>query len=509
MASVTSEKLQLSGNVIGDGRYEVRSKLGEGNMGLVYLANDSRLGTDVVLKVPTAAALTDAEFVERFQREIRSLVKLTHPHIVTVLDVGKHDTVPYVVLQYLAGKSLRDRQVDPQRRQKPMPPSSLKEWLLNIAKALDFIHTQGYIHRDVKPANILFDHHGNAFLSDFGLAKVLSSTTEAKQDASLTGAGFLVGTPNYIAPELIMGQQADGRVDQYSLAMTVYESLAGKVPVEGPSASATMVNQTRMKIPPLSEYVESISDELSDVVLRGLSKNPAKRFASCTEFAEEVLLVTSLGGRVAQAAVSSGISGKISRGQAGRVPCPNCGKILPLKPQFAGKKARCAKCLSLLLIGPDIATLKLVELPREPEPEMPDLPEAPRMRSRASQKFATDTVRGESSQTQKNRLSNSGEVDELLGEEVFGYRISRQLVAGIAGGMVLVLMAVAIFIGMQSTAPDRARDAEKKKMDLMTDREKKQYLEQQAKGLDAIAPAPSGSGAAAAPAVPKKASSRE
>src|SRR5262249_25273565 len=152
------------GREIADGRYRIVARIGDGSMGHVYRALDRRLECEVVLKFPVATdpALDGADFVERFGREVRSLVRLSHPHIVKVIDAGELDGRPFVVMQYLAGGSLKDRLLSgPARVPHPMPPQSLLDWLPEVAQALDFIHAQNYIHRDVKPANILFDGHGN------------------------------------------------------------------------------------------------------------------------------------------------------------------------------------------------------------------------------------------------------------------------------------------------------------------------------------------------------------
>lgn len=501
-----SVKTDIAGVVIDGARYEVRSKLGEGSMGLVYRAFDARLQTEVVLKVPTAATLSDPEFAERFQREIRSLVQLKHPHIVTIHDVGEHEGVPYVVMQFLSGGSLRDR-IYEGSRQIPQPPASLQAWLMNVARALDFIHQQHFIHRDVKPANILFDQFGNAYLSDFGLAKALSASDAepAKRDASLTAAGFLVGTPNYVAPELIMGHAHDGKVDQYSLAMTVYECLAGCVPVEGPTASATMVNQTGMKIPPLSKYQPDLSDAISEAIVKGLAKNQSRRYANCVEFAEAVLEAASSGRRSGRVAMTSPVTlptasmvapttttseravhatgpssgasqriSRISRGTPGSVPCPECGKILPLKPQFAGKKARCAKCLSLLLIGPDITSLRWVGGPPQVEPDDDDLPTAPiaaAPKIRRSKPGQASTSRNVQSRTAKTKQLSDSEIDALLGEEVFGWRFSKKSIA-VVGGIVLILtVAACVTIGSWYSAQELKKEREETRIKTMGNRE--------------------------------------
>lgn len=465
----TADPADFCGQSLSDGRYLVSSRLGEGSMGVVYLAYDNRLETDVVIKVPTTATLSDPEFAERFQRETRSLVKLKHPHIVTIHDVGVHQEMPYVVMQYLQGGSLRDRLVDEQDKSQPRPVEDLKTWVPSISKALDFIHKQGFLHRDVKPANILFDEHGNAYLSDFGLAKAVSSaSTSNSRDASLTAAGFLVGTPNYVAPELVMGHDHDGRVDQYSLAMTAYEMVAGCVPVEGPTASATMVNQTSMKIPPVSQYVPGFPTAVTDVLHRGLSKNQKKRFETCEEFSDALLQAmspppvqqsrsTQRSQRMAVAATGSAV-GKVARAiSQGRIPCPECSKILPLKPQFAGKRARCGQCLHLLQISQDLSSLKVIGGPPVPAEDDEQLAEAPV--TNRGKKSTRDTVRNESGRTRATKMQGS-EIDTLLGEEVFGYRINAKWAVGLA---LVLIVIVAGATGFVVWAADRAKELEKER----------------------------------------------
>src|SRR5438132_6329137 len=220
------------GRTLASDRYRVTGKLGEGGMGFVFQAVDRHLERDVVIKVPRRDVLEDPAFAGRFQREIRSLVRLAHPHIVKVLDVGEADGLPFAVLQYLSGGSLANR-INP-----GVPVTvrvkKLQDWLAQIAAALDFTHSQGYIHRDVKPDNILFDAPGNVFLSDFGIAKVLADSRSAGTQTLRTQTGVVLGTPQYMAPELIMGQPHDGRVDQYALAIVVYEMLSGVLPITGP-----------------------------------------------------------------------------------------------------------------------------------------------------------------------------------------------------------------------------------------------------------------------------------
>lgn len=349
---------------IAQGRYKVLGRIGQGNMGSVYLSYDRNLETDVVLKFPGGRdeASAGPEFIERFEREIRSLVHLSHPHIVKVLDAGELEGHPFVAMQFLAGGSLKDRMMSgPDGEFRPMPPSTLEGWLIDIAKALDFVHAQHHIHRDVKPANILFDRHENAFLGDFGIIKALAGEeTAIAQGSSLTAPGFLLGTPNYVAPEIVMGRPFDGRVDQYALAMTVHEVLCGRNCMEGPTPSATVVNQTMVVPPALEELIPGIPPRLSAAVLRGLAKDPDERFESCTALAREILAALPAD-RVASSSTEQ--VAVTSRGVPGRVPCPACGRAMPVGREHAGGRIRCVGCQAISavsLLSSNTVQLRLV-----------------------------------------------------------------------------------------------------------------------------------------------------
>ena len=273
------------GQTIAEGRFEVNVLLGEGGMGQAYRARDRKYERDVVIKVPHLVLLRDPEFAKRFQREIESLRQLVHPHIVPVLCGGLHSGIPFVVLRYMPDGSLAEK----------IESSSLSErlallngWLPQIADALDFVHESGFIHRDVKPDNIFFDEQGLAYLGDFGIVKAASEATDSREGTRLTMTGTVIGTPEYMAPEMAMGEDYDHRSDQYSLAVTVYESLDGAPPFQGPTPAAILVKLTTTDVPDLSSKHASIPTGLSDAVSHGLSKEPEDRFDSCSEFATAV-----------------------------------------------------------------------------------------------------------------------------------------------------------------------------------------------------------------------------
>ena len=276
--------------VLANGRYQLLDMLGEGGMGIVFHARDRNLGTDVVVKVPKFSQLGGDEALRRFQQEIRSLVTLSHKYIVRILDVGEHDSVPFAVMEYHSGGNLKSRrQPGADNQPQPQPPESLRTWLPRVAAALDYAHGKKYLHRDVKPDNILFDATGNAYLSDFGIAKALSALTETGQQSALTVTGMVIGTPGYIAPEVLLGETLDGRADQYSLAITVYEMLTGRCPFAG-LPLMVIAGQQMSNLPvPLSSVMPGIADGLTQAVRTALAHNREQRYPSCEAFARAAL----------------------------------------------------------------------------------------------------------------------------------------------------------------------------------------------------------------------------
>ncbi len=471
-ATATVNTKGLVGQIIGDGRYDLRELLGGGSMGYVYRAYDRRLETDVVVKIPRKHKLENPDSLRRFRQESKFLVKLNHPHVVSILDVGEHDGAPYFVMPFISGGSLRSRQKNELGVQKPLKPTSLRSWLREIAKALDFIHSQDCVHRDVKPDNILFDDHGHAFLGDFGLSKIVRASES--DDPSQTAAGAIVGTPLFTAPELVLGEPFDGRADQYSLALTVYDSLAGTNPFEGPNSSATLVNQTAMEPPLLTELNPTVSPALSRVVRKGLAKSSEERFDSCLAFAEAVLAVIPASGssqssgthsRTKTSARRSSASNSLtdtsihSRMAAGamatpkvqyvvtaRTPivkakcnCPGCARDLFLQPAFAGKKASCQTCGCRLLISADFSELRKLEL------------------AAISDETSLSTRGNGSMASGVSSATAPGEFDLVLGQEVFGWKLNRKWAFGLAGMLVLFLLLMTMFFTNQASKAERDR----------------------------------------------------
>lgn len=337
------ETKTLVGQVLGQGRYHVKRKLGEGGMAYVLLAYDQNVGIDVVLKVPKAEVLADPEFAFRFKREIRSMVELTHPHIVKIKDVGEQDGVPFYVMDLLTGGSLEDRFTTTEGVRKPQPPESLTVWLEPVARALDFIHKR-FVHRDIKPANILFDAAGNAFVSDFGIVKAIADGADQSKQTQMTQAGMVVGTCSYIAPEVTEGKKYDGRADQYALAATVYEVLSTRVPFEGATLPAIIMQQLTGKVLPLQALSAAHRRSLTPVIEKGLSRDPKDRYPSCEIFAKAILA----GIQAAPPLKAPGppplpqLSGKHSASTS--IVCPECKRVLALPPNSQAKWVTCPAC---------------------------------------------------------------------------------------------------------------------------------------------------------------------
>jgi serine/threonine-protein kinase PpkA len=244
--------------------FDIEGEIGEGAMATVYLAVQRSLQRKVALKIMAAGLAADPSFCERFLREGRTLARLSHPHTVTIHDIGNVDALYYMAMEYLPNGTLKERIAAGLSAELGLV------YIRQIASALGYAHAQGLVHRDVKPANILFRGNGVAVLSDFGIAKSLDDRTQ------FTQAGFAVGTPSYMSPEQARGQDIDGRADLYALGVVFYEILVGELPYNGTDALSTALAHLTEPLPELPEHHGRYQN-----ILRGLlAKDPAERFAN-------------------------------------------------------------------------------------------------------------------------------------------------------------------------------------------------------------------------------------
>ncbi|QXI38776.1 serine/threonine-protein kinase [Pseudomonas xantholysinigenes] len=243
--------------------FDIDHELGQGAMASVYLATQRSLERKVALKIMAASLAADPTFCERFLREGRTLARLAHPNIATIHDIGNVGELYYMAMEYLPSGTLKERIAE------GLTPEQGLAYVRQIAQALGYAHAQGLVHRDVKPANILFRADGTAVLSDFGIAKSLDDRTQ------FTQAGFAVGTPSYMSPEQARGMEIDGRADLYALGVVLYEILVGKLPYNGTDALSTALAHLTEPLPELPIEHGRYQD-----ILRGLlAKDPNERFA--------------------------------------------------------------------------------------------------------------------------------------------------------------------------------------------------------------------------------------
>ncbi len=279
------------GQTLSGGRYRVDAKISESRTELIYKGWDRNLNADVAIKAPRKARFDDPTFARRFTFEIRSLAMLSHPNIVKAIDLGELDGLPFAVMPYLSGGTLAQRLVVGPEGHRLL--GSVMNWLPGIAAALDFIHANGYIHRNVKPTNILFDAEGRPYLIDFGIAKVppeVEAGTAWEGSSRPMEIGSTAGTPAYMAPELFRGDSFDGKVDQYALAVTAYKILCGREPFSGGGFMDIMRRHSEEEPPPMDELPSSIRQPISSVIFKALAKKPNDRFRNCVEFANALAL---------------------------------------------------------------------------------------------------------------------------------------------------------------------------------------------------------------------------
>ena len=259
------------------GRYRLEDLLGRGGMAEVWRAEDTKLGRAVAVKVIHADHATDRNFVERFLREARVVASLEHPNILPVYDFGEEEGLPFLVMPFLEGGTLRDRM-----QSGPVPLAKAALWIGQLAGALDAAHEAGVLHRDVKPANVLLGKGDRLFLADFGIAKMLETVS------GLTATGMVVGTPLYMAPEQAQGKPASPATDRYALAVISFELLAGRPPFEGENPLSLMHQHVTTPAPVLSARISGLPAGLDAVFVRALAKEPAERHPTSSAFAAAV-----------------------------------------------------------------------------------------------------------------------------------------------------------------------------------------------------------------------------
>ena len=318
-------------------RYEVEEPLGTGGMAEVWRGHDRVLNRTVAIKTLLPQFARDASFVDRFRREAQAAARLNHPGIVSVYDSGTDGDTPYIVMQYIEGRTLADFLGSG----KTLPPAQAAKIAQEIAEALGVAHAHGVIHRDIKPANVMITRDGKVLVMDFGIARLISGPETAPQTSAV------LGTASYLSPEQAQGQPVDARSDIYALGVVLYEMLTGRPPFTGDSPMAIAYKQVNATPPAPSSANPDVPPELDAVVMRALSKNPANRYQTGQEFADDLERARTGGQVMATPLLPAG-------GEATQVISrPQPTSVLPPQERDPGspRKAWVAALLAILVMA--------------------------------------------------------------------------------------------------------------------------------------------------------------
>ncbi len=268
------------------GQYHVLSRIAKGSAAVIYKAYQPKLGRFVAIKVLSPQVIDDDDFLERFIQEARAIAQLDHPNIVPVYDFDRLGDTVYLVMKYVEGGTLKDLMTG-----RPVDLKLAVELTAQVGLALGYAHKQGVIHRDVKPTNILLGHRNWALLTDFGLAKILAGSKK------LTRSGESMGTPDYMAPEQAQGVAVDHRADVYSLSVTLYEMVTGRVPFDAESPMGVIVKH--ITEPPSSprQCSPDLPVAVENVILTALNKDPNQRYQTAEDFVSALVSAARLPGR--------------------------------------------------------------------------------------------------------------------------------------------------------------------------------------------------------------------
>jgi serine/threonine-protein kinase len=261
------------------GRYEILEELGQGAMGTVYLGRDPKINREVAIKTMSYSGVDPDKLEEvkgRFLKEAEAAGKLSHPHIVTIFDVGEEHDMAYMAMELLKGKPLSENC----SKGKLLPLKKVLKVVAGVAEALDYAHTNGVVHRDIKPDNIMLMGDGQVKVADFGIARVMST--------SHTQTGVILGTPNYMSPEQVEGSHVDGRSDLFSLGVVMYEMLSGTRPFTGDNMAHLMYNIANGSFKPITETASNVPDCCVKILKKLLHKNPDKRIPTAAKVVKKI-----------------------------------------------------------------------------------------------------------------------------------------------------------------------------------------------------------------------------
>ncbi len=269
----------MSGAMAGQkvGQYLIMEKIGAGSMARVYKAYQPSISRHVAIKILSPEFAAEANFVRRFENEAKAVAALDHPHILPIYDFGSQDDVIYMVMRLVEAGSLADLMKQPQ----VLANERIVKIISDIASALNYAHSKGIIHRNVNPNNILIDHHDEALLTDFGLAKVTQ-----RYKARVTETGTIAETVNYMSPERLTDKRIGGQSDIYSLGVVLYELLTGQLPFQAKTPMATAIKHVKDPIPSLREINPNIPVALEQIVFKAMAKWSNQRYRTANEMGQ-------------------------------------------------------------------------------------------------------------------------------------------------------------------------------------------------------------------------------
>jgi len=348
--------IDMIGKVLGDGRYRIDRELGGGGQGIVYRGTHLSLNIPIAIKILSFTAAGDHAMQVRFKREAQRTATLRHPNIVTIYDYAFEEGMYYIVSEFIDGTDLQHLLATSPG---PMPINQVLTYVRQVGSALDYAHRQNIIHRDIKPGNILIDKHDErVVVVDFGLARMM----EAEELTVTSARGGTPGTPAYMSPEQIMGDELDGGTDIYSLGMVVYEMVTGQNPFRGEhdTTASILYKQVHQTPPAPRALIPSLHPRIEAALLKMLAKDPKERYHTVGAFV-----------KVLEQAQARPQKARASRTHQGLIRCPRCGANLPAGSKF------CGAC------GASVIAEAKTARPRPAPKRRPSRPAPPRRRAAA------------------------------------------------------------------------------------------------------------------------------
>lgn len=263
------------------GRYEIGPLIGQGGMAQVYKGRHPALKRDVAIKLIHNHLATGEGFIERFQREAQLVAALRHPNIVQVYDLDMDMGVYYMVMEFIDGPTLAAQLEGKRRQNSLLSLEQVVELMLVLCSALDYAHTQGMVHRDVKPGNVMFTSTGQPVLTDFGLAKIVGATSQ-------TASGLVLGTPMYMSPEQAKGESGDARSDIYALGVMLFELATGRVPFQGDTPLSVVFKHVNEPLPSAKMVNARVPDSIEQIIVEATQKIPSHRYQTCAQLAVDL-----------------------------------------------------------------------------------------------------------------------------------------------------------------------------------------------------------------------------